>query len=1628
MEIKLINKSGVPAAEIQAHKRIFEAFNKSNFTKSWTAYASFKLARTARGSGDDDFDLVLVTHTNVIVIELKNWHGKKLESVNGHWYVDGEDRGGSPVELVNLKAKKLASLMRKQLGDDKTPFVLSFVVIQDGIEELLLSNEESPSVLYLYELLEWVQERTYASIFNRRPRFNPLLNLKTYDKFFGGNDFRPKDYLVQGFRPGQEAIWAHPSGLYSEFRAVAKDDPDQIALLRQWNFGAMGMALIGEGDRAFIGLREQRVFEYVASQNEELSIHLLRPIGRKDAKDVTFDFAELYALPPKLTRLTEFKNSILPKLTSNERVLFVKSLLSRFADLHDLSVAHRDVGEHCLWLERPARIVMTGFPAAYYPSLKTVSAFSSQIKVERSLLPEDSELAEDATPFRRDVFLLGVLAYQILYGEKPPKVKSTYEWVKRADDPYEGSLDDVLRRALATNPNERFENARELLEALNAVTAGDKHKVIDISRFEPFRAVTKLRDYQESEVFEDDDDQIFFRSTEDGADRSVKCWHGIEPDPSKQDLSLRLLAFLERARTLRGCAIPGLPRIVDFGLGRKSLLLVMDWVQGQTIAEWLTTEPVLEHRLKVASGLLDTLDRIHSFELSHGDVHPRNIVITDELVPTFIDFLDFKRSTTDAYTTAYLPAEYKTMSPIERDRYGIAAVIAEIFGGSKTSVNGPYAIPVVYERIHQLLEDKNSSTLEPLQHAIAAAMTKGPDEATTDFKVTVRGLSRNGVVTGVMHPDNGGYHVSVEFSRRNPQNLHFRLTGVGSQLRFDWSPEQESCDAAWVTPITQVQLMRSQTMRDDTLKARIEVLDGSATELSHLAEVLLELDIVKRLIAKPVQMAEVKKFQVPVHDVEESGPVDGERLGELPVPLVELWRTLLDAEEDALCCVSVSGEKRTNPSRRSQYLVPYHIDSGMIDYEQSDFIVVESLGNDKKWRNCGSLNLRDTTFGELGELAIDDLGPRVSLRIGEKLRFRSTLEKASFTRRSMAVERILADKAVIPNLIGYFEPKNPAQLSPIQYAEPSEESLSEYARGDKQLNETQKNAFKKVIGNGPISLLQGPPGTGKTWFIASLMHYLMTVEHSRRILLVSQAHEAVNNALEKCLELCREKGVVFDAVRLGQESSASDGIRHLHSSAIEQSYREKFKAEKKERIVLLACEMGLPKGFAEEFVDLSHQLSELVSRIGAITNELASLPEGKDVGPLSARLRSLKDSFEDRCRDLYDVADVGSPVEVLGALEKQIIEQHEIQSPDAIHRLRQLIRLSDDWLSALGSPQANFAEFLAKSRTVVAGTLVGIGHRASGVVQNLYDWVIIDEAGRAAPSELAVAMQTGHRILLVGDHKQLPPNFSQEVQDIIKEKYQTNSESPVFGSDFERIFDNTYGRGVGSTLLLQYRMAPDIGELVSKCFYEGKLQTGRQAPPDYYASLPSFLEKQLSWVDMSALGEHGHESSSDNGAEKWNETEARVVMSLLRQIVESDDFIDSVKKDLQPGEPAIGVICMYGKQRAILDRMKAEASWLGDARRLVKIDTVDSYQGKENRIVILSTVRNNPYMNPGFLRSSNRVNVALSRSMDKLFIVAARNMWIGRNADLPLGKVLKEVESLARNQRALILSAKELMR
>lgn len=1645
MEIKLIRRSGVPASEVKAHQEIQKAFSVSPFSKAWRGYASFKLVRKGPGTGDEDFDLVLITHSAIAVIELKNWRGKELKQVGSNWFLDGEDRGESPVRLAAEKSRRLASRMNDKLGRYNVPFVSSYVVLS-GVDELALSQGDDQSVMFLEDLLSWAKSVGYDRWVTRHSQLNVLTKLQMYDGFFGSRDVKPRDYLVEGFQPGDKAIWTHPKSLYAEYEAKAKDDKDQLALLRRWNFDALGTQQIGEQDRAFLGLREQRVYEYVEERNPELQSALLRPISRKEAKHVTMDFAELFSLPSRLMRLTEFANSVLPKFDPGERVRLVKTLLSRFADLHDLRVAHRDIGEHNLWVERPAQIVVSGFPAAYFPMMGTVGAFREQVKVERSKLPEDAGASTEHTPYSRDVFLLGVTCYQILFSERPPKVADVYGWVPFGKDPYSGALNDVLSTAMSVDPKARFANAREMLNAFNQATSLESAEFVDLARFAAFKTNTKAGDYIESVVLVDDEDVHFFRSTSERGDLAVKVWFGTEPDTSKQDLSIRLLGFLERARTLRGCAVTGMPLIHDFGLTRRSLMLVRDWVEGVTLSEWIAAGPSLEQRVEVARLLTETLARLHSLELSHGDVHPGNVIVSANGSPVLLDALDFVRSADILCTTAYLPDDYKSMGPFERDRYGLAAVLVELFDATQDAPVGLLPIPRVYEQLKLLLEDRQACTLEPLQTALVRIF-EAPAADIESFTLRLPLASRN-LTDGPLHLDNGVLHVRVAQSLKKDTVLKFRLTGVGRQLSVDWDFEKERTDFVTANAVTQAMLFRLQLERDADVGVKIALADGPPGDASALIQFLLADERVAARVGRLLAIQKAKHTADAIssgeseslgakkaEQVEAEAGDDGEVAQQeenaiavetdykLPAPLTEVWRALMDAEEDALPTLTVSAPHRPNPSDYSQTLVPCHMESEDIIFDPREAVFVENLGRDKLWHRCGRLNQRETSFGQFTELAIEDLSTKTSLRIGDKIRLRGQQEKSSFSRRTLAVQRILNGRAIIPNLIDHFDPSKDSALVPMKYAAPSDADLDEYSEGNKKLNDSQRNAFRQVLTNGPISLVQGPPGTGKTWFIAALLHFLMTKEQARRILLVSQSNEAVNNALEKALELCRAKGLEFNAVRLGREEFASEAIRHLHESSIEQSYREQFKAEREDRIVELARIMGLPMPFARAFVAIQGQLGKLVVRIEKVSNDIQAIVSDGERQGLVARRQSLVDTFDVICKEVYEVQSQDDPGTTLTRMELELVRAHEIYDEDAVDRLRKLVRLSDDWQSALGSPHANFAEFLAKTRTVVAGTLVGIGHFASGVVENLYDWVIIDEAGRAAPSELAVAMQTGRRILLVGDHLQLPPTFSREVQETIQKRFSVGEESNVFASDFERIYESSYGQTVGASLGMQYRMAPNIGQLVSDCFYDKDLKTGRGASPDYYSLLPEFMNQEVTWVD-TADAPNAHERHSEERDEWWNDGEARVVMALLRHIVEAEGFLERIRTGLQPGEPAIGIICMYSKQRDLLDDLKSKASWLGDARRLVKIDTVDSYQGKENRIVILSTVRS---ASPGFLKKSHRINVGLSRAMERLFIVGTTKLWTSRNSEMPLGRVLKRVREMERNNKARLLHAREVL-
>jgi len=154
----------------------------------------------------------------------------------------------------------------------------------------------------------------------------------------------------------------------------------------------------------------------------------------------------------------------------------------------------------------------------------------------------------------------------------------------------------------------------------------------------------------------------------------------------------------------------------------------------------------------------------------------------------------------------------------------------------------------------------------------------------------------------------------------------------------------------------------------------------------------------------------------------------------------------------------------------------------------------------------------------------------------------------------------------------------------------------------------QRLAFKRLWSNGHVGLLQGPPGTGKTAFIASFIHYALT-KGARNILLASQSHEAVNNAAEKALELCRKTNLPLDLVRFGSEGMVSDALRPYHSSAILQSYRELFRSEVRQRISSLSENSGLPKDFVERWFDVHFHLGSLAADLDSSNSKLALMPQ-----------------------------------------------------------------------------------------------------------------------------------------------------------------------------------------------------------------------------------------------------------------------------------------------------------------------------------------------------------------------------------------------------------------------------------
>ena len=643
------------------------------------------------------------------------------------------------------------------------------------------------------------------------------------------------------------------------------------------------------------------------------------------------------------------------------------------------------------------------------------------------------------------------------------------------------------------------------------------------------------------------------------------------------------------------------------------------------------------------------------------------------------------------------------------------------------------------------------------------------------------------------------------------------------------------------------------------------------------------------------------------------------------------------------------------------------------------------------------------------------------LTAGDSIYLADRREQTSIDRRSKAVQRILDGASAIPELIDYFDPS--VEAEPVEFdGKIAEEELAAYG-----LNEGQKAAFRAFLKSGPVGLLQGPPGTGKTRFIASFAHWLITKGGAKRILIASQSHEAVNNVIDSLVLLYRRHGGKPNLLRIGSKG-ITERIRPYHTAELRERYRLRFEGASRFRFSQLASAKGVPAGIAKDVVTLDQVIGTLARRCAQL-----QLLDAQETDILAVDRERSRVQLDRACAAFAQAArahlnrevDRSRPLEELDKAFSSLLQKHAGASPADLSSAKAILALTQDWLSSLASPQRNFEEFLAKTRSIITATCVGVGQTRIRIDSQTFDWVIVDEAARCTPSELAVPAQLGRRILLVGDHLQLMPMIGRELLEQLQEECPDIAREQLIASDFERSFTSAYGRSAGQRLTEQYRMDPAICRMVSSCFYEPYdviLRTSEARSSDFSvgANVPNWLRRPMAWIDTSDE-RNSLEVRLPGQTTLHNDAEVATIIRLLETLSTQKDIVEQLARG--DDESPIGIICMYSGQKAKIEMAVARHTWDAKFQRLLRIDTVDAYQGKENTIVILSVVRSNKDGEIGHVGSRNRCNVAVSRAKERLIVVGSCPMWKELRSASPMGRILAFM--LASPVEAIVMKAGE---
>lgn len=475
---------------------------------------------------------------------------------------------------------------------------------------------------------------------------------------------------------------------------------------------------------------------------------------------------------------------------------------------------------------------------------------------------------------------------------------------------------------------------------------------------------------------------------------------------------------------------------------------------------------------------------------------------------------------------------------------------------------------------------------------------------------------------------------------------------------------------------------------------------------------------------------------------------------------------------------------------------------------------------------------------------------------------------------------------------------------------------------DSNSDNNQPMAVKKALGNQKVVLIQGPPGTGKTTVIIEIIRQL--VKEGKKVLVCSQTHAAVDNIVDKLKQIPLSEQEILSML-IGNEGE-------------EETWGEGFS----------------PREY-KQFLENNKSLIKLLLT-GESEKQLIKIIDGYCYG----------NTVEQRYKDAHFY------IIKYFSYSKALYKDLDVIIDKVIGEAD---KLSHGLLEA----------FRYQSMDIILGTCVGIGMNKilkSGTIK--FDTVIIDEAAKANLAESVLPMMLGERFVLVGDDKQLPPYSDISViKEYIEERATGDfSEEEIVKSVsvslFQKLHENKdFPNSCITMLNYQYRMHPDIGNMISEAFYNGKVHMGTETHTQQLF-LPSPFDKQVIFIDTGNGGRKYDGYNPYEGFENnsyYNELEAEII---------SEQIIPLMQKYLNFREISLGIITPYRAQREHIRQCIKE----NDYKRCVY--TIDSIQGKEFDVVLFSfvrAIRPNSNQKVGFLDDMRRLNVSLSRAKKKLILI-----------------------------------------